>query len=76
MINLKEELIKGLKIIPESNRDLKTIAIYCNPNFIRGSDESVRGEIEGILMDLENKNEVIQEKKKFNRTVKTIYTLA
>lgn len=76
MIKLKEELIKGLKIIPESNRDLRTITIYCNPNFIRGSDESVRGELGKILMELENKNKVIQEKKKFNRTVKTIYRLA
>ena len=75
-MNLKEELLKALKIIPEPNRDMKTITIYCNPNFKYGSDTAIRQELEKILMDLENKKKVIQEKKKFHRTVKTIYSLA
>jgi hypothetical protein len=74
-MNLKEELLKALKIIPEPNRDMRTITIYCNPNFTHGSDTSIRIELEKILMDLENKNEVIQKRVKIGRTVKTIYCL-
>jgi hypothetical protein len=75
MIPLKEELLKLLKNLPQSNRDMRTLAVCCNPNFSRGSDESVRKELRNILIDMENKNEVIQEKKKYYNILKTVYSL-
>ncbi len=75
LIPLEEELLKALKILPENNRDMRTITIYCNPNFIRGSDTSVREELEKILMKMENEKKVIQKKIKFGRRIITVYVL-
>jgi len=73
---LKEDLLKALKSLPKTNRDMRSITIFCNPNFIHGSDTSVRGELEKILIDLENQKKVIQKKITFCRKRITVYTLA
>jgi len=65
-----------LKSLPETNRDMKTLTIYCNPNFTHGSDTSVRGELEKILMDLENEKKVIQKKITFCKKRILVYSLA
>ena len=61
-IELKKEVLKALKALEPNDRDLKSITIYCNPNYIYGPDYLIQEKIKTILKKLIQKNLVIQEK--------------
>ena len=62
--NLVKELLHGLKCLAKTDRDLKSLVIWCNPNRIRGSDAGVRLELSKILNSLESQGMVSKEKRK------------
>ena len=50
-------------MIPFPNRDLKSITIFLNPNYINGSDENYSKLIETELLELEKLGLVKKEEK-------------
>lgn len=62
--DLVKELLHGLKCLAKTDRDLKSLVIWCNPNRIRGSDEGVKLELLKILNSLESQDMISKEKKK------------
>ena len=66
MIDLKNELIKGLKVLDENDRDLRTLTIFCNPNFIRGADRDIKPEILKMLNKMEKQGKISKKKKKIH----------
>lgn len=63
MEKLKDELIRGLKSLDKHDRDLKTLGIWCNPNFIRGAERDINPKISKILNEMEEQGLVKREKK-------------
>lgn len=63
MIELEKELIKGLKVLDENDRDLRTLTIFCNPNFHRGPDKIVKSKILKFLNEME-KQKLVNKKNK------------
>ena len=61
--NLEEELIDGLKIIPENDRDLKSLTIWCNLNHINGSDSEIKNRVKKILLKLQSEKKLKTKKK-------------
>jgi hypothetical protein len=64
-MELKQELIKGLKVLDENDRDLRTLTIFCNPNFIRGPDKSVKPKILKFLNEMEIQGKINRKNKIF-----------
>jgi len=63
MLELKQELIHGLEVLDENDRDLRTLAIFCNPNHVRGADRDVKPKILKILNDMEKQNKISHKTK-------------
>ncbi|MFW9877938.1 MAG: hypothetical protein ACFFG0_33060 [Candidatus Thorarchaeota archaeon] len=68
-VELEKELINGLKILDIEERNIKALTIWCNPNFIRGSDAMVKDQLEGILTNLIDSELVIVEKSPKRRII-------
>lgn len=69
---LRKEITKALKILPLNDRDLRTIAIYCNPNN-PGHEVSLGGYTnKTVLIELESmeKKGLISRQKKWLFTTK------
>ena len=66
MRNLKEDVLHKLRILNENDRDLRTIVIGCNPNYIRGPDYKITSKVLKILEKLEKKEKVYRKKKFLN----------
>jgi len=75
MIELIKDVIRALQVLPKSNRTLHNIAIWCNPNHIKGSDTKIREKIEKILMNLKSKNKLSQERIIVLKQKRIIYNL-
>jgi len=64
IIGLESEIIQRLQVLSGNDRDIKTLAIFCNPNFIRGSDKKVQQEILKILNKLKKEGKVSKKRRK------------
>jgi len=71
MRTLKDEVIHQLKIRNIEDCDLKTLAIFCNPNHTRGSDSEVRIELDKILTNMISEDLVKKHRSPKNRIVYT-----
>ena len=61
---LYKEILKGLKVLSENDRDVQTLTVWCNPNFKYGADRDIRAKILEILKVLEEKGIISKKKKK------------
>ena len=68
---IKKELIHGLKVLDSENRNIRSLTIFCNPNFSKGSDSEVKDCILRLLQELIIDGLVIQEKSPKNRVIYT-----
>jgi len=75
MKQLKEELLKGLKILSESDRDLRTLTIWCNSNFSKGSDKNIKISIKKILDELIESKKIFTSKININKKRYEVYNL-
>jgi len=75
MIELIKDVIRALQILPKSDRTSHIIAMWCNPNHIKGSDAELEKKIEKILMSLKNKNKISQERITVLKQKRIIYNL-
>ena len=60
---LEQELLNGLEKNSKNERDLRTLTIWCNPNYIRGSDRDTKIEILKILKNWETEGKTRRETK-------------
>lgn len=60
---LEQELLNGLEKNSKNERDLRTLTIWCNPNYIRGSDRDTKIEILKILKNWEAEGKTRRETK-------------
>ncbi|MFW9951053.1 MAG: hypothetical protein ACFFKA_13125 [Candidatus Thorarchaeota archaeon] len=72
VLDLKHELIKALKKLSVEDRDVKSLTIYCNPNFVRGPDYEVQEKVIQQLTQLISNGCVMKEISLNNREVYTI----
>lgn len=61
-VELEKEIIQGLNVLAPGDRNIKALTIYCNPNYKRGSDQSISKLIMAILEKLIDQSSVIKEK--------------
>ncbi|MFW9973445.1 MAG: hypothetical protein ACFFDF_24890 [Candidatus Odinarchaeota archaeon] len=71
-IELEKELLRGLNLLATEDRDIKSLVIWCNPNYCYGPDYLVQEKIEKILEKLIDENLVVQEKSPQDRDVFSI----
>ena len=64
LIDLELEVLRFLHKLPKNDRDLKTLIVSCNPNFVRGSDKEIEPKIIEILNRLKKDGKISQKKKK------------
>lgn len=72
---LEQELLDGLEKISKNERDLRTLTIWCNPNYIRSSDRDTKIEILKILKNLEEEAKVRVETKKLHNKKYELWSL-
>jgi len=63
MESLEKELLHGLEVIPENDRDLHSLVIWCNPNFIRGAEKDLQPKILKILNRFKKEGKITTKKK-------------
>ncbi|KKM93828.1 hypothetical protein LCGC14_1204410 [marine sediment metagenome] len=63
---LKDEVIRALTILSLHDRDIKSIFIYCNPNFINGADRDMKVKILNILEKLQTEGLITSQKMMIN----------
>ena len=76
MRTLKDDLIHQLKIRNIEDCDLKTLAIFCNPNHTRGSDSEVRIMLDKMLHALISNDIVKKHRSPKNRIVYTFLAVS
>ena len=69
-LNLEDEILQALEVLSRNDRDIKSIAIWCNPNYSRGGDSEVRKEVRSILTKLKKEGRVSTEKVRVNLDIK------
>lgn len=48
---LKNELLHGFRVLPKNDTDIKSLVIWCNPNYQYGSDKMIRDLIAPIIQE-------------------------
>lgn len=75
MKDLEQELLEGLKNLSENDCDLRSLTIWCNPNFIRSSDRETKIKILEILKRLKKENKITSKRKTVNNMKYVLYSL-
>lgn len=73
---LIEDLVHGLKVLEKYDRDLRSLTIFCNAKFSKGTDTEVSDKLKDILKTLISKGEVKRDVIKINHRDFKVYSLA
>ena len=66
LMDLKSKVLKGLEILDENDRDIRTLMIWINPNHKYGADQDIQPKMLEILRDLEKRGIISKKEKKLN----------
>ena len=75
MKDLEQELLEGLKKMAENDCDLRSLTIWCNPNFVRESDRETKIKILEILTSLKEENKITSKKTTLHTREYVLYSL-
>ncbi len=75
VFNIKKDVIHALEILPRTDRDLRSLTIFLNPNYRYGADSDLRNVIKNILKSFVNTKILQKETAKVANTEYEVYTL-